>query len=95
MTDRPAVRLIVSGRVQGVGYRYWAVGEAGRLGIEGWVRNLTDGTVEIFAAGTAESLDRLAEACRKGPPAARVDAVARGAVADDGSRGFLEKPTAG
>ena len=93
MSDRPTIRLLVSGRVQGVGYRYWTVEEARRLGLEGWVRNRTDGTVEILAIGEKDSVDRLAEACRLGPPAARVIAVARGAANDDGSRGFQERPT--
>ncbi len=93
MTDRPAIRLIVSGRVQGVGYRYWTVGEARRLGLEGWVRNLADGRVEILALGAQDRTDRLETACHAGPPAARVSAVARSLAADDGSRGFSEKPT--
>lgn len=94
MTDRPAIRLIISGRVQGVGYRYWTVGEARRLGLEGWVRNLADGRVEILAFGPQDRLDRLENACHAGPPAARVLAVARSLGGDDGSKGFCEKPTA-
>jgi acylphosphatase len=65
--SRTAVRLIVQGRVQGVGYRWWAVGEARRLGLDGWVRNRADGSVELVAAGTPEELDRLQAACRRGP----------------------------
>jgi acylphosphatase len=90
MPDRPAVRILVSGRVQGVGYRYWAVGEAKRLGLDGWVRNRQDGTVEILAIGSAEALRKLAEACRQGPAFAQVVAVARGAAPDDGSRDFTQ-----
>jgi len=93
MSDRPAVRLLVSGRVQGVGFRYWAVGEARRLGLDGWVRNLADGDVEILAMGDREALGKLAEACRRGPVSARVTAVARGAGRDDGSRDFTQKPS--
>ena len=93
MTDRPAIRLTISGRVQGVGYRYWTVGEARRLGLEGWVRNLADGRVEILALGPQERLDSLENACHAGPPAARVSSVGRNQARDDGSRGFTEKPT--
>jgi acylphosphatase len=93
MTDRPAIRLMISGRVQGVGYRYWTVGEARRLGLEGWVRNLSDGRVEILALGPQDRLDRLENSCHAGPSSARVSAVARSLAADDGSRGFREKPT--
>ena len=93
MFDRPAVRILVSGRVQGVGYRYWTVEEAKRLGLGGWVRNRSDGTVEILAIGPAPALKQLAEACRQGPSGAQVVAVARGTAPDDGSRDFTQKPT--
>ncbi len=91
MTDRPAIRLMISGRVQAVGYRYWTVGEARRLGLEGWVRNLSDGRVEILALGPQNRLDALETACHAGPPAARVSSVARSLARDDGSNGFSEK----
>jgi acylphosphatase len=69
------------------------VGEARRLGLEGWVRNLSDGRVEILALGPQDRLDALENACHAGPPAARVSAVARSLASDDGSTGFCEKPT--
>ncbi len=93
-TARTAESLLVIGRVQGVGYRWWCVGEAQRLGLDGWVRNLTDGTVEILAIGEPRAIDALAAACRRGPTGARVEDVERVAADDDGSRGFNEKPTA-
>ncbi len=92
MTNRSAVRLLISGRVQGVGYRYWTVGTARALGLEGWVRNLADGRVEILALGAPDRIGELERACHAGPPSARVTAVARGEAGDDGSRGFSEKP---
>jgi len=95
MTDaRHAESLLVLGRVQGVGYRWWTVGTAQRLGLDGWVRNLTDGTVEILAIGRPEAVDALAQACRTGPAGAQVEEVERALADDDGSRGFVEKPTA-
>jgi acylphosphatase len=93
MTDRSAVRLLISGRVQGVGYRYWAVNTARGLALDGWVRNLTDGRVEILALGGADRIGDLENACHAGPRAARVTGVARSEADDDGSRGFSEKPT--
>ena len=90
---RAAMRLIIQGRVQGVGYRWWAVGQARALGLDGWVRNRRDGPVELLAIGEPGSLDALAAACRDGPPAARVSAVSRSAAEDDGSAGFDERPT--
>ena len=92
--SRNAESLLIVGKVQGVGYRWWTVGQAQRLGLDGWVRNLTDGTVEILAIGEAAAIDRLAGACRTGPAGARVEDMERCAADDDGSRGFQEKPTA-
>jgi acylphosphatase len=65
----------VSGRVQGVGFRWWTVREAHRLGLRGTVRNHPDGTVEVHAAGSDAALSRLAVRLREGPPHARVDRV--------------------
>ncbi len=69
------LRLRIRGRVQGVGYRYWAVGQAQALGLRGWVRNRGDGSVEALAAGSQDSLDMFVIACRRGPRAARVVSV--------------------
>lgn len=67
-------RLLITGRVQGVGYRDWLVGEARSLGLAGWVRNRRDGSVETVAAGDA--VDSLTERAWRGPALARVDGVA-------------------
>lgn len=68
-------RILVSGRVQGVGFRWFVAGEARALGLSGHVRNLPDGRVEAEAAGAAAGVDALIAACRRGPPASRVEAV--------------------
>ena len=70
-----AVRLIVRGRVQGVGFRYATVEQGRRLGLDGWARNLPDGSVEVVAAGEGETVERLVAWCRQGPPSARVTSV--------------------
>jgi acylphosphatase len=70
-----ARRYSISGRVQGVGFRYFTEAAARREGVHGWVRNLPDGCVEIEAEGDAESLERFERALRQGPPGARVGAV--------------------
>jgi len=88
-----AVALRIEGRVQGVWYRGWAVAEAGRRGLRGWVRNRRDGSVEALLIGTEASVAEMIDACRRGPPAARVSAVTERPVADDGSAGFVERPT--
>jgi acylphosphatase len=64
----------VRGRVQGVYYRASTQETAVRLGLCGWVRNCPDGSVELVAEGSPEQLEQLLEWCRRGPPAARVDA---------------------
>lgn len=69
------MRFSVSGRVQGVSFRYYTVREAARLGVSGWVRNLPDGRVEIFAQGFAGEVDRLFEWAHQGPRFASVKDV--------------------
>jgi acylphosphatase len=70
-----ARRFIVSGRVQGVGFRYFVKQEARLEGLRGWVRNLPDGRVEAVVEGDEAALDRLAGALRRGPGSARVTRV--------------------
>lgn len=65
-------RVVVMGRVQGVGFRAFVAREAKRRGIEGWVRNRRDGAVEAVFAGAAATVDDMVEACRIGPLGARV-----------------------
>jgi acylphosphatase len=66
---------LVTGRVQGVGFRYFTWTEAVREGLHGWVRNAAAGGVEIAAEGDREALDRFERAVRRGPPLARVELV--------------------
>jgi len=90
---RSAMRLTVTGRVQGVGYRAWALAQARALGLEGWVRNRRDGAVEALALGPDAALSAFAAACERGPPHAAVLSVRRAAAEDDGSRGFEQRAT--
>jgi len=90
---RTAVRLRIEGRVQGVGYRWWALREAQRLGLCGWARNRRDGSVEILAIGPPRAIEALEQACRSGPPAAWVESVARAPAEDDGSPDFRQRET--
>lgn len=76
MTDGEIGRRVrIHGRVQGVWYRGWTVRKATDLGLRGWVRNRSDGTVEALFSGPSASVDAMIEACHAGPPAARVDRV--------------------
>ena len=90
----PARRLIVTGRVQGVGYRWWVAEQARELRLNGWVRNCRDGSVEILAAGGDAVLDSLEVRCRSGPPGASVDGVVVEAEAAEPASGFEIKPSA-
>lgn len=69
------IHIRIAGRVQGVGYRAWAVRTAGDLGLSGFVRNRRDKTVEIWAQGENEAINELLARCRKGPAFARVDDI--------------------
>ena len=89
-----SARLRITGRVQGVGYRAWALQMASRLGLRGWVRNRSDGSVEALVIGEDDAVARIVEACREGPFGARVSDVAVSDADDDSSVGFTAKPTA-
>lgn len=68
------IHIVVQGRVQGVGFRFECRREAIRLGLEGWVRNMDDGSVEIVAEGEQDMVDRMVQWSRSGPSGAYVDA---------------------
>jgi acylphosphatase len=70
-------RWIVRGVVQGVGFRWFVLREADRLGLGGFARNLRDGTVEVVSQGPEKALEALERALTQGPPGARVEAVNR------------------
>lgn len=67
--------VTIRGRVQGIGYRAWAEVTALELGVEGWVRNRRDGSVEAVLAGSEEVVLTMIELCRDGPPGANVTAI--------------------
>lgn len=87
-------RLVVTGRVQNVFYRDWLVERATALGLDGWVRNRADGSVEAVVEGAAEMVDTLVAQAREGSPASRVADVA---VRDDAPVetlvGFVKRAT--
>jgi len=70
-----ARRFVLTGRVQGVGFRFFAGESARHEGIKGWVQNRPDGAVEVYAEGDAASVERFEAKLRRGPPGARVAAV--------------------
>jgi len=88
-----ALRIVVEGRVQGVGYRAWTVAEARRLGLNGWVRNRRDGSVEVLAAGDPAALDHFVRLLGDGPRAAAVTNLRSEAADASGQTGFVQAPT--
>lgn len=73
--EKTAVYVRVSGRVQGVGFRYSTAREAERLGVAGWVKNAADGSVEVWGEGAPDKLRVFLQWLRKGPPFSRVDSL--------------------
>lgn len=74
--SKSAAHLLVHGRVQGIGYRFFTQDLASRLGLAGWVRNLPDGNVEAFVEGPRQAIETFVEELKKGPPMARVESIA-------------------
>jgi acylphosphatase len=87
------IQVIISGRVQGVWFRAWTAREATALGLDGWVRNRMDGTVEAAFSGDRQSVEEILRRCHAGPRAARVGKVTEVAVAEPVRPGFHQLPT--
>ena len=87
------IRIVVTGRVQGVGYRAFVEAEARARGLSGWVRNLRDGSVEALLSGPAEAVDDMLAAMRRGPPAARVERLDVAPSEAPPTAGFEIRPT--
>ncbi len=88
MADEIALRVRVTGRVQGVWFRGWAEDQARLRGVRGWVRNERDGAVVAVLAGPEAAVAAMVEAMRSGPPQARVEEVTVAPAEDEGFAGF-------
>jgi acylphosphatase len=88
------VHVRLAGRVQGVGFRAWTVHEARLAGLNGWVRNLRDGSLEAVICGDAAAVAVMLERLRTGPPGAVVRQFATSDAAEAPACGFTQKPTA-
>lgn len=97
MTDKDSelthLRLRIEGAVQGVGYRNHVVTEATRLGVDGWIRNRSDGTVEALVSGPNLAVETLVGLCMRGPPGARVGNVEMHKAEPPAEKGFRGRPT--
>ena len=86
-------RLIISGRVQGIGYRAWMVEKARELGVSGWVRNRIDGSVEALVAGETAAVEELLRLCRRGPRLAVVISIEEDLADPPEQFGFRQIPS--
>ena len=88
-----ALRLLIYGRVQGVFFRDWTVKTALKLGLNGWVRNRTDGPVEVMIVGDNDAVDKMLQQCWVGPKTAKVDNIELTNAIGIVKNGFEQKPT--
>lgn len=86
-----ARHLIIHGTVQGVFYRDWTVETARSFEVNGWVRNLSDGTVEAQLEGETPTVRRMIAALQDGPPRASVERIEESEVAEEGLQGFVRR----
>ena len=88
-----AVRLIITGHVQGVCFRHWTTQNANQLSLDGWVRNRTDGSVETLLVGDKHHVEEMMHRCEEGPPTAKVAKIDVSEAIGITARGFILKPT--
>ena len=93
MSDTIAKRLVVRGRVQGVGFRNFVLVHARRLGLDGFVRNRKDGSVEALCVGAQAQVEELITLCHEGPTASKVDSVDVEPAQGITDKGFKQLPT--
>lgn len=91
--DITSVRLKIEGFVQAVGFRHFVITEASRLGVDGWVRNRFDGTVEVLASGPTKQVEELVGLCMRGPTGARVTDVEIHKAEPPDGKGFKRRPS--
>jgi acylphosphatase len=91
--DITSLRFRIEGFVQAVGYRNHLIEEATRLGLDGWVRNRSDGTVEALASGPTKAIEAFFTVCAKGTPGARVANVEMHRAEPPAEKGFRRRPS--
>jgi acylphosphatase len=91
--DVTTLRLRIEGSVQGIGYRFFAVDEARKLGLDGWIRNRSDGSVEALVSGPTKAVEAFVATCMRGPPGARVSNVDMHTADPPAERGFRTRAT--
>jgi acylphosphatase len=92
-SELTSLRLRVEGFVQAVGYRHFAIQEATRLGLDGWIRNRIDGTVEILVSGGTKAVEAFVAASMRGPTGARIKNVELHNAEPPAEKGFQRRPS--
>ena len=92
-SEQTHFRLRIAGRVQGVGFRDWLLEEARTRGLNGWVRNRSDGTGEAFVSGSDAAVQDMLRACTQGPPEASVTGIDIKNEKEPAPEGFVRRPT--
>lgn len=93
MSETTTMRLVIAGRVQGVGFRDFATREARALGLKGWVRNRSDGSVEVVASGPDDKIKTFVGKCTRGPAAAQVTHIDMESAPPPSETDFVAKAT--
>jgi acylphosphatase len=91
--DLTSLRLRIEGFVQAVGYRNFVIAEAGKLGLDGWIRNRSDGTVEVLVSGETKAVEAIVAACMRGPEGSRVKNVDLHNSEPPAEKGFHRRPS--
>jgi acylphosphatase len=92
-TEITSLRLRIEGFVQAVGYRNFVIAEAGKLGLDGWIRNRSDGTVEVLVSGETKAVEAIVAACMRGPEGSRVKDVELHNSEPPAEKGFHRRPS--
>ena|ERR1700722_13376004 len=91
--DLTTLRLRIEGFVQAVGYRHFAIEEARRLGVDGWIRNRSDGTVEALVSGSTQAVEAFVGACMRGPAGSTIKNVELHKAEPPEEKGFHRRPS--
>jgi acylphosphatase len=92
-TEFTSLRLRIEGHVQAVGYRNFIIAEARKLGVDGWVRNRSDGSVEALVSGETKVVESLIALCAKGPDGCRIKHIDMETVEAPSEKGFNRRPS--
>lgn len=92
-TEITSMRLRIEGSVQAVGYRNFMIEEARKLGVDGWVRNRSDGSVEALVSGETKAVESLIAACARGPEGSRIKHIDLEKVDPPAEKGFSRRPS--